>query len=340
MKLKPIAGFKNLETHHCCTGSIQHIYEHNDHPLSEDMLLGIGGGVGFMYWHSKGTMPFMGGRGKGRPKQQFEVCVGERSGVLVGDFTTSSAKKAESALIGLLEEGQPVMVQCDMGFLPYFYFGGEEYHFGGHFVVVCGYDPDTQTILVADRDDKLYTISLADLAKARGSIYPPFAPKNRWFTFDFSKKRLPTPEDIRLAISEQAEEMINPPISNFGVKGIRKAAKQLVNWPDSLEPELLKATMFNSYIFIDAAGGTGGGLFRYMFSRFLREAAERINEPGLEVGADQFKNIGDRWQEVANLFKRGVEEENLKDLLLATSEKMLEIAALEENSWSAVSGLI
>ena len=60
------------------------------------------------------------------------------------------------AVINVLDAGQPVMIQCDMGFLPYFDFGGEEYHFGGHVVVVCGYDPDGDQVLVADRDEDLH----------------------------------------------------------------------------------------------------------------------------------------------------------------------------------------
>jgi hypothetical protein len=43
-----------------------------------------------------------------------------------------------------LAASQPVMHQVDMGFLPYFDFGGKEYHFGGHVVVACGYDPASE----------------------------------------------------------------------------------------------------------------------------------------------------------------------------------------------------
>jgi len=31
----------------------------------------MGGRVGFVYWHMKGTDPFMWGRGKGRPGKGF-----------------------------------------------------------------------------------------------------------------------------------------------------------------------------------------------------------------------------------------------------------------------------
>src|SRR5512145_3428507 len=62
MSLKPLEGFKPLMTQHCITGSMRHVYLYNDFPVSEELLLGLGAGVGFIYWHQKGAPPFMGGR--------------------------------------------------------------------------------------------------------------------------------------------------------------------------------------------------------------------------------------------------------------------------------------
>ncbi|MBE9507478.1 MAG: DUF4872 domain-containing protein, partial [Chloroflexi bacterium] len=262
MTLKPLEGFKSLETHHCVTGSMRHVYVYNDHPISEEMLLGLGGGVGFIYWHQKGAPPFIGGRANfERPGVEgLEKTTGRRTGVVVESYTTASARKAERALLAMLDAGQPVMIQCDMGFLPYFDFGDTEYHFGGHAVVVCGYDAETQKVLIADRDG-LYPVSMEDLEKARGSTYKPFPPQHKWYAFDFSGKRQPNADEVRQAIAEQAKGMLEPPISNFGVKGIRKAAKRALKWPAVMDEDALRFTLFNTYIFIDAEGGTGGGIF-------------------------------------------------------------------------------
>ena len=56
---KPFPGFRSLETHHCMTGSMRHVYEHNGYPISEELLLGLGAGVGFVYWHVKGSPPMI-----------------------------------------------------------------------------------------------------------------------------------------------------------------------------------------------------------------------------------------------------------------------------------------
>jgi len=342
MTLKPLNGFQHFTTHHCVTGSMRHVYAYNDHAISEDMLLGIGAGVSFSYWHFKGQTPFMGGRGNfERPGVEgLEKTTGRRTGVAVESYTTSSARKAERALLEMLDAGQPVMIQCDMGFLPYFDFGDTDYHFGWHIVVVCGYDAQTRQVLIADRDAELHPVAMEDLAKARGSTYKPFPPKHRWYTFDFGGKRQPTPDDLREAIAEQAQGMLEPPISNIGVKGIRKAARRALKWPDQMDEEELRFTLFNAFIFIDATGGTGGGIFRYMFSRFLREAAEITGEARLKESADAFQHIGDRWQEVAALFKQGWEGEDPVAALAETTAPMMEIADLEEAAWGWLRALV
>ena len=337
MTLKPLEGFKSLETHHCVTGSMRHVYVYNDHPISEEMLLGLGGGVGFIYWHQKGAPPFIGGRANARG--EFEPLAGERTGVKIKAHTSGSPRRAERVLLEMLDAGQPVMIHCDMGFLPYFDFGGQEYHFGAHVVVACGYDPTAEQVLIADRDG-LYPVLMEDLAKARGSTYKPFPPRHLWYTFDFGQKRQPTAKEVREAIAEQAKGMLEPPISNFGVKGIRKAAKRALKWPDVMDEDALRFTLFNAFIFIDATGGSGGGLFRYMFSRFLREAAKIVGDARLNESAEEFQRIGDRWQEVAEIFKRGWESAAPSSVLAETTAPMMEVADLEEAAWGRLRELV
>jgi hypothetical protein len=239
----------------------------------------------------------------------------------------------------MLDAGQPVMVQCDMGFLPYFDFGDTDYHFGWHIVVVCGYDAETRQVLIADRDG-VYPVSMEDLAKARGSKYKPFPPLHKWYAFDFSNKRQPTSDEVRQAIVEQATGMLEPPISNVGVKGIRKAAKRALKWPGRMDENELRFTLFNTFVFIDATGGTGGGIFRYMFSRFLREAAAITGDARLNDSADAFQHIGDRWQEVAAIFKRGWKADDPAAVLPETTAPMMEIADLEESAWTRLRELV
>jgi hypothetical protein len=215
-----------------------------------------------------------------------------------------------------------------------------EYHFGRHIVVVAGYDPEIRQVLIADRDEELHPVSLEDLAQARGSKFKPFPPQHTWYTFDFGEKRPPEPKEIRQAISEVTTSMLKPPITNLGVKGIRKAAKRTLKWPEIMNEEQLRFACFNVFIFIDAEGGTGGGIFRYMYSRFLREAAEITGDDRMIAVAEEFQRIGDRWQVVAEMFKGASEADDPAATLPKISAPLLELADLEEAAWSRLGGLI
>ncbi len=333
MSLQPLSGFNSLQTHHCVTGSMCHIYAFNGCDISEDLLLGLGEGVGFMYWQVKGQTPFLGGRSS--PKPSMEAVAGQRTGVEIQIQRTTSLRKARLTMIEILAAGQPVMCQVDMGFLPYMDFGGEEYHFGGHVIVVCGYDAESEQVLVAERD-KLHPVPMADLEHARGSTYKPFPPKNAWCTFDFSNFRPPSAEETRLAIANQANAMLNPPIKNMGVKGIRTAAERIPGWSKEMNADEIRWALFNTYIFISPVGGTGGGIFRYMFSRFLQEAAIITSEPRLSESAFAFERIGDAWEAFANWAKDASEIHDPADRLAEAATPLNAIADLEQAAWETL----
>lgn len=268
-----IAPFENcptLDGYHCVTNSLAKIFHHNRHPLSEEMLLGLGAGMGFIYWYPKGGYPFIGGRGNNKG---FFYDLGKRTGVGIGVNSTASEKRGEESLKERLLRKEPVMVFADMGLLPWFEFP-TEYHFGGHTFVVCGFD-GRDTTLGSDMDQKAsglkkgfyHTISMEQLRKARNSPHKPFPPKNTWLDFDFSNFHDPRADDVFSSIEQTVESQLKPPIKNVGIKGIRHTAVEITRWPDIFDDKDLRMNLFNLYIFIEI-GGTGGGCFRYMYSRF------------------------------------------------------------------------
>lgn len=341
MDIKPIPRFKPLISHHCITGSLRHIYEFHHYPISEDLLLGVGAGVGFIYWHMKGIPPLFGGRANfERPGEKgLEKVVGERTGVQVESHYTSSRKKAETALLDLLCAGEPVMVYVDMGFLPYFDLP-EDYHFGGHAVVVAGYDVDSGQTLLADRDGVLHPVALGALAQARGSTYKPFPPRHAWYTFDFSSKRPPTSEEVKQAIREVVTLMLHPPIANIGVKGIRTAAERILEWPTTMSDEALRQACWTVHLYIDAEGGTGGGIFRYMYARFLNEAAAITSDSRLAECGTLLHTVGDQWQESASLFTEAANATDPTHMLNEASKHLLAIADCEQAAWEQLQLLV
>jgi hypothetical protein len=77
-----------------------------------------------------------------------------------------------------------------------------------------------------------------------------------------------------------------------------------------------------------------------MFGRFLKEAGQALDQPKLYGIADEFKVIGDRWQDVALLFKDKWDRPNPDHVLPETSQVILEIAEMEEAAWNKLGEIV
>jgi hypothetical protein len=343
--IKPFDNCPAMDGYHCQTNSLAKIFHHYGHPLSEDIILGLGAGMGFIYWKMKmgpGTSVFIGGRANNK---DFFNDLGKRTGVKINTVSTASAKKAETELLKKMKMKVPVMLFGDMGFLPWFDFP-MEYHFGGHTFVICGYDGENK-FLASDMDSKasgtkkgFYSIiSMEQLLKARSSTYKPFPPMNTTLEFDFDKYHQPGQDDICSAILQTIESQLNPPIKNFGVKGIRYTSKELLKWPDMFNEYDLQMNLFNMYIFIEV-GGTGGGCFRYMYARFLRESAKIIKDDRLLMPAEKIQRSGELFSEAGLLFKEPENTEDLADRIKKASYIFDNIAGLEETAYKELSKIV
>jgi len=345
INIQPFDNCPALDGYHCVTNSLAKIYYHYNYPISEDMLLGLGAGMCFIYWHMKmGSTDyvFIGGRGNARDSERgFFRDIGERTGVKIELITTSSEKKAEALLLEKLSKREPVMVFGDMFFLPWFDLP-EGYHFGEHAFVICGFD-GKDTVLASDIDQKAsglkegfyYPISLEQLRKARGSKYKPFPPKNISLEFDFTNYHNPKTNDIYSAVQQAAESQLNPPIKNIGIKGMRYASKEILKWPNIFKGKELRMNLFNLYIFIEI-GGTGGGCFRYMYSRFLEESARITGNKELVKVSEKISESGKIFSEVGLLFKDAETAPNIEEKIGVASEKFEKIADIEEEAFNCL----
>lgn len=264
------------------------------------MIFGLGSGLGFVYWHSKQMpYPFVGGRARDLDRN---LCT--NLGATLKVNKTSSRVKAYESLKELISKNIPVMIHVDMPFLKYLGLP-EQAHFGAHTVVVAGLDEDKGIAYIADTMFKeLQTATLKELEEARSSTFKPFPPENRWVTFEFPAKLTPVEVAIRNAITKTTKSMLYPPIKNLGVKGINHFASEIVKWPKLFPPEneRLRQLYEMSYIMMEE-DGTGGGLFRYLYSRFLKEAGELLNNKELVDMGERYHRIGQKWTNIAKLIR-------------------------------------
>lgn len=310
---KIINGFKPLLGKHCNTSSIQQVFHYFGHKLSEEMIFGLASGLSFVYFEFKfSPTPFIGGRIK---LLEFEDNLTKSLGVKIETKKTNSIKKAYSELVNLISDDIPVMVYVDMAELSYLGLP-QGYHFGGHSVVVFGIDEKNKTAYISDRDKEGYKITLNDkeipsdyhvipldeLEKARNSKFKPFPPENKWVTFDFKNIRKINKDMLKKAIQKNVHFMLNPPIKNLGLNGIRLFSQEIIKKWKEFNLEKLKLTALDSFIMINAVGGTGGGIFRKMYGDFLIESSEIMADKKVEEIGQDLKKIGSDWDRVADKF--------------------------------------
>ncbi|MHA2095926.1 MAG: DUF4872 domain-containing protein, partial [Candidatus Hodarchaeales archaeon] len=79
--------------------------------------------------------------------------------------------------------------------------------------------------------------------------------------------------------------------------------------------------------------GTGGGLFRYLFSNFLAETAEELNDESLRGLSRFYTKLGERWEKCAQLFTdlgEGLIHNQKASTINQIKDELAEIKNLEE----------
>jgi hypothetical protein len=234
--------------------------------------------------------------------RKFPGILGKAARRLGGDFEsilTKSVKKAHLFLKNTMKQNQPGLVCVDMAYLDYL-LTGEEDHFGEHNILIYGMDEQENIAYISDRFHGTASMPLTQLQRARASEYPPFPAMNQMVRFSFPERLTPLEEIIPSAIRENADALLNPPIRNVGVKGMIKWSKELAKYPKLIpDPKNLAHALMMHYIYIET-GGSGGAIFRQIYSDFLSEAGELLKNDRILKASSEYQEIVEVWREIAN----------------------------------------
>lgn len=327
-----ISQFKPLGGKHCITNSLKQVFKYYDKPISEEMLFGIGSGLGFIYINLSNS-PMVSGRIK---PFEFEEKIANRLNIEIKCKTTKIYEKAFKRSKELISTNNPVLIYADMPYLNYLNLG-ENNHFGGHAVVLFGFDDDKSLFYLSDRDNSnspirtpkgvisedFHLVEYSQVEKSRSSNHRPFPANNKWLEFNFKNYKPITKDIIFSAISETCNSMLNPPANLLGVNGINKFSKEILKW-NKFSVEKIKLAGVTNYFMISADGGTGGGIFRDIYGNFLIEVSEIFNVAELSLYGEQYIEIGKKWDEVASLLWE-LSENGDTSLLKIISELVKEI---------------
>ena len=304
---KTVKNFIPQGGYHCITNSLKQIFAYHGYPLSEEMMFGLASGLSFLYLNQS-SAPMVNGRTK---VFEFEKKLAERLNINIICKSDTDYEKAEQIAKAMIDADSPILIYVDMPYLPYMGLDPDS-HFGGHAVVLFGYDDDTERFWISDRDnhdfpirtpfgeivEDYHLVSYQDVKEARSSCYRPFPAKNKYLLFDFEGYRQIDKSILKEAINETYSNMLEPPAKLLGVNGILKFSKEILKW-EKFSSDKLKRSGITNYFQISKDGGTGGGIFRKMYGNFLIEAAPILeSEEAASIG-EEFLDVAKRWDKIA-----------------------------------------
>jgi hypothetical protein len=320
-----ILNFEHHSAAHCEAGVVSNQLNFYGYQLSEPMVFGIGAGLFFAY------LPFVSYKGN-MTKFSFRTMPGAIFSQTMKNLHVKTGMKkrflnkdkAMQEVDKLLAAGIPVGTVIGLFFLPY---TPIRIHFNAHHLCVVGKEGDEYTVSdpTVSAMQKLSYNNLKKVRFAEGA----FKPRGKMY---WIKEKPTIPSDLRPAImsgiKKTCRNMVGIPFSPLGVQGIVLLSKQIRKLETKYgeqEALIFLATLLQSM----EEFGTGGAGFRFVYSAFLQEAAEMLNEPALNDFSIKMTEIGDLWRQFALECGRKIKNRSnasCNDL----ADKLLEVATAEK----------
>jgi hypothetical protein len=333
--MKAAKGFRNFEGEHCATTALRQVFACRGIKLSEEMLLGLGEGIGFdLNMGKKGELPVLNMRGAGLLELEKNICC--RLGIEMKVVGSKNKGAAEKELLKLLGKDEAAVVYVDVEKLPYTD-RGRICHAGAHAIAVAGVDLTEGNFLVADTDEPFHRVALKDLAQARLAARGASLPANALLKFTYPKTLAPIAAAIEDASRRVAERMLSQKDKDKGVQGIARFGESVVFWPDKLGVKET-CSAFNAMAELIETSGSGGGGFRKMYGRFLGEASRMLKDPEVASLASAVTGLARKWSTLAGKLK-GTKAKDIPGKLEPVQKKIVEIAESEEAAWQRQSAI-
>ncbi len=309
-----INRFVHRVGNHCESSSMRDLFEFYSFPMSEQMVFGLDATLGFGFLDTTSSVsfipesdvPFFLGGKQGTIEPNSLAC--RLLGIILRKQSFSSANKAWEESKKLLNQDIPLIIQIDLGYLPYFEQEGN-FHFGGHAITLAGYDEEKGIVFVGDSEfEGLKEVTIEQLKRGRSSEYGPkfMHPKNTQFSMQkrADGKHPPLAAGVKLAIQKVVNNMLRPSMNNNGIQGLKLLTRSIPEWKiklqgETMDPEgntisraRLMFELIHGYI---ETWGTGGALFRNLYKKYLEEL---LTHPELKEGSrawtiDEFKIVED-----------------------------------------------
>jgi hypothetical protein len=284
------------------SANIANVLHHHGYPISEAMVLGVGGGLGAGYilweWTRDDTKTLtMGFRNRWNYLDWTDRTL-ERLGVPFQTHRTGGAKTATAELTAALEAGTPAITVPDAQIVGYWHLPEFLNGHGGHQVVAYGMTADG--VRLDDRNLGPLTVDRErfDRARARVGSYQNY----------LCVVAGPATADLERAVVAGIRgcvDHLGGSSTSFAVPAWRKWARLVTDekaakgWPKVFADGTgLASAMLSAWESIEPVGMSGGNL-RGLYAEFLDEAAGLLRAPDLTACAAAFREAAGRWHEVA-----------------------------------------
>jgi len=292
---------------HPDTAALANVLTHGGAPVSEAVVLGVGGGLGagYILWefksHGDVRILVLGFRNQWQYPGRFSAKVLDRFGVHADVHETGGARGAAARLDTALADGLPAIVMIDAQLLgtwhqPAFLEG----HFGYPVVAVR---QEGDRVHLDDRNLAPLSVGRAALDAARTRIG---SYKHRLVV---PRPDGPVPPDrLRAAVEAGLADQVahlSASSDSFSLPAWRKWGRMLTDsrnakaWPRVFaDGGGLVGALVSVYEGIEPIGMLGRNL-RALYAEFLDEAAGLLDRPALAATARRFADVAGRWHDLA-----------------------------------------
>lgn len=299
-----VKGFEHHPGVHCGSTALTDVMNYYGFRFTEAMCFGLACGLDFVYMESDQLSPtrFINGRCASLEPTLFKN-IGVPFEWNKSDYFPWDQMKQE------LLADRPILLLTDLYYLDYY---KTNTHFGGHGVVLVGFDEEERVAFLADTERPgLQKTAIDSLAKAMSSKETFFVQENNWKAiahipaFDLNHA-------VAKALLYNANRFLNPEEENRGLVGLRLFAERLPDMKDAKDSKWVARFAYQAI----EKRGTGGGSFRKLYGDFLAEAEalptvgpalQRIN------ASERMHGIAGLWTHLAGELKKISESENHPD---------------------------
>ncbi len=301
-----VKNFQHQHFAHCESGVVSLLLKSHGLDLSEPMVFGASGALGFAYlpFFKFGNMPVISYRMfPGHIIKNFP----KKLGIQYFRKTYRSQQKAMDELTDFIMNNQIVGVQTSAYFTTYFP-PDMRFQFNAHNSIVIGKEGD-EFIISDPVFESIKRIKAEDLQKARfakgfsapkGLVHYPVSVPQSIENLD---------NLIITAIKKTVRMMLYTPLPFVGIRGINYLAKHIERLSDKKEPVYVRQFLGN-LVRMQEEIGTGGAGFRFIYAAFLQETGDKLQSSLLKEASAKMTQTGDLWRNFALSCAKAVKSKN------------------------------